>query len=245
MTPSRVLFYGVTGSGKSSAARAYAEATGLPEFSVDECIGWLPGWEQRDAAEQRALGAAIVAQDRWVPDSAYGDWRDLVLARAELVVALDYPRWLSLSRLVRRTVRRIVTGQVVCNGNRETLARALAKDSVIRWHFQSFARKRRVIRDMQAGRDLSAERDARTVGDRQAARDLQGVRDTPSVIVFRRPRELEAWLEAAGTGTGAGAGADGGTGAGAGAGADGGTGAGGGAGAAGPKASEPRPTLRA
>lgn len=222
-SPSRVLFYGVTGSGKSSAARAYARATGLPEFSVDECIGWLPGWEQRHAAEQRALGEAIVAQDRWVLDSAYGDWRDLVLARAELVVALDYPRWLSLSRLVRRTVRRIVTGQVVCNGNRETLARVLAKDSVIRWHFQSFARKRRVIRDMQAGRELSAERDARAVGDKQSAQDLQGVRDAPRVIVFRRPRDLDAWL--AGVGVGAGGGA--------------------GTGAAGPKASEPRPPRRA
>ena len=57
------------------------------------------------AAEQRAFGAAIAAQDCWVLDSAYGGWRDLVLARAELVVALDYPRWLSLSRLVRRTAR--------------------------------------------------------------------------------------------------------------------------------------------
>lgn len=215
LSPSRVLFYGVTGSGKSSAARAYAKATGLPEFSVDDCIGWLPGWEQRDAAGQRALGAAIVAQDRWVLDSAYGGWRDLVLARAELVVALDYPRWLSLSRLVRRTARRIVTGQVVCNGNRETFARVLAKDSVIRWHFQSFARKRRVIGDMQAGRDLSADPDARTVGDMQAVRDLQAVRDGPSVIVFRRPRDMHAWLAGVAMAPG------------------------------GPKASEPRPPLRA
>jgi adenylate kinase family enzyme len=190
-TPSRVLFYGVTGSGKSSAARAYAKATGLPEFSVDDCIGWLPGWEQRDAAEQRALGAAIAAQDRWVLDSAYGGWRDLVLARAELVVALDYPRWLSLSRLVRRTARRIVTGQVVCNGNRETLARVLAKDSVIRWHFQSFSRKRRVIRDMKA------------------------VRTPREMVVFGRPRDFEAWLAGVATAPG------------------------------GPKASEPRPPLRA
>ena len=210
---SRVLFYGVTGSGKSSAARAYAKATGLPEFSVDDCIGWLPGWEQRDAAEQRALGAAIAAQDRWVLDSAYGGWRDLVLARAELVVALDYPRWLSLSRLVRRTARRIVTGQVVCNGNRETLARVLAKDSVIRWHFQSFARKRRVIRDMQ-GRDFRRIR-TRKAGDMQAGRDDKAVRDAPSVIVFRRPRDLEAWLAGVATAPG------------------------------GPKASEPRPPLRA
>jgi adenylate kinase family enzyme len=205
----------VTGSGKSSAARAYAKATGLPEFSADDCVGWLPGWEQRDAAEQRALGAAIAARDRWVLDSAYAGWRDLVLARAELVVALDYPRWLSLSRLVRRTARRIVTGQVVCNGNRETVARAIAKDSVIRWHFQSFARKRRVIRDMQAGRDLAVERDARAMGDMQAGRNLQGERNTAQVIVFRRPRDLEAWLASVATAPG------------------------------GPKASEPRPPLRA
>ncbi|WP_256336215.1 adenylate kinase [Arthrobacter sp. ov407] len=166
----------MTGSGKSSAAGAYAEATGLPEFSVDDDIGWHPGWEQRDAEEQRALGAAIVAQDRWVLDSAYGGWRDLVLARAELVVALDYPRWLSLCRLIRRTVRRIVTSQVVCNGNRETMARLFSKDSVVRWHFQSFARKRRIIRDMEAEPN------------------------SPRVVVFRRPKDLETWMAGVATG---------------------------------------------
>jgi adenylate kinase family enzyme len=184
----------VTGSGKSSAARAYAEATGLPEFSVDDYIGWLHGWEQRDAAEQCALGAAIAAQDRWVLDSAYSGWRDLVLSRAELVVALDYPRWLSLSRLVRRSVRRVVTGQVVCNGNRETFARMFAKDSVIRWHFQSFARKQAVILDMQAGRDHSTGRVAPAVGDLSEGRNMQAFRGAPSVIVFRRPRDLKNWI---------------------------------------------------
>ena len=170
LAPSRVLFYGVTGSGKSSAALAYAEATGLPAFFVDDSIGWLPGWEQRGAAEQRGLGAAIAVENQWVLDGAYGGWRDLVMARAELVVALDFPRWLSLCRLIRRTVRRIVTSQVVCNGNRETVARLFSKDSVVRWHFQSFARKRRIIRDMEAEPS------------------------PPRVVVFRRPKDLETWL---------------------------------------------------
>ncbi|MCB5274379.1 hypothetical protein BJG92_01912 [Arthrobacter sp. SO5] len=168
--PSRVLFYGVTGSGKSSAARAFARATGLPEFSADDDIGWLPGWQQRTIEEQRGTAAAIAAQERWVLDSAYGVWRDVVLPRAELVVGLDYPRWLSLARLVRRTLRRAITREPVCNGNQETVARIFIQDSIIRWHFRSFTRKRQVMRALQADPGM------------------------PTTILFRHPRELEAWL---------------------------------------------------
>lgn len=169
--PSRVLFYGVTGSGKSSAARAYAKATGLPEFSADDDVGWLPGWQQPSTEEQRKAAQGIAAQDRWVLDSAYGVWRDLVVPRADLIVGLDYPRWLSLSRLIRRSLRRVVTRQPVCNGNIETLARLFAGDSIIAWHFRSFKRKRRVMQELHTDPNM------------------------PSVLVFRRPRDLEAWLE--------------------------------------------------
>lgn len=168
--PTRILFYGVTGSGKSSAARAYAAASGLPEFSADDDIGWLPGWQQRTVEQQRQIAAEIAAHDRWVLDSAYGVWRDIVVPRAELVVALDYPRWLSLSRLVRRTFRRVITKEPVCNGNIETPGRLFARDSIFYWHFNSFARKRRVFKEWQSNPDM------------------------PPVMAFRRPRELDEWL---------------------------------------------------
>lgn len=169
--PSRVLFYGVTGSGKSSATHAYAARTGLPEFSADDDIGWLPGWRQPDTAIQRELAAHIAGQDQWVLDSAYGVWRDLVVPRAELIVGLDYPRWLSLFRLIRRSLRRVIAREEVCNGNKETLGRLLAADSIIGWHFRSFTRKRRVMRDLQKAPGAS------------------------KVLVFRHPRELEEWLQ--------------------------------------------------
>jgi adenylate kinase family enzyme len=35
----------------------------------------------------------------WVLDAAYGRWLDIAIARVELIVALDFPRWLSLARL--------------------------------------------------------------------------------------------------------------------------------------------------
>ena len=44
----------------------------------------------------------IASSDEWVLDTAYGHWRDLVLPRTELIVALDYLRIVSLARLTRR-----------------------------------------------------------------------------------------------------------------------------------------------
>ena len=45
--------HGVTGSGKSTAAVALGRALVLPVHLVDEEFGWLPGWVQRPAEEQR------------------------------------------------------------------------------------------------------------------------------------------------------------------------------------------------
>lgn len=168
--PSRVLFYGVTGSGKTTAARRLAEVTGLPLVDVDE-VCWQPGWVQLPVEEQRRRFTEICAGDRWVLDTAYGVWTDVALARAELVVALDYPRRVSLARLVRRTASRIVHRTEVCNGNRETVWRALDDDSIIRWHFRSFRSKRERIRAWAADPAM------------------------PPVVRLVRPRDLEDWLD--------------------------------------------------
>lgn len=141
--------YGVTGSGKTTMAREIAARTGLPWHSVDD-LTWDPGWVMVPGEEQERRIAAICAGDRWILDTAYGTWRHIPLARAETIVALDYPRWLSLGRLVRRTVRRAVDHKPICNGNTESFRQAFSRDSIIVWHFRSFARKRARIREWAA-----------------------------------------------------------------------------------------------
>ncbi|WP_414943974.1 AAA family ATPase [Amycolatopsis sp. cmx-11-32] len=148
--PERIVVYGVTGSGKTTLARRLAERTGLPWHSVDDDLAWEPGWIAVADEEQRRRIARLVAEDRWVIDGMFAKWRDIAVPRAELIVALDYPRWVSLSRLVRRTVVRCVTRRPVCNGNVETLRGMFSGDSIIVWHFRSFARKRRTLRDWDA-----------------------------------------------------------------------------------------------
>ncbi|CAM02308.1 adenylate kinase family enzyme [Saccharopolyspora erythraea NRRL 2338] len=169
----RILVYGVTGSGKSTAAQRISRATGVPWHPVDD-LTWEPGWVEVPPEEQRRRIARICAQDEWILDAAYGKWLEIPLARAELVVALDYPRWLSLSRLLRRTAGRVVDKRTVCNGNRETLRTVLSRDSILLWHFRSFARKRRRMREWAA--------------------DPSG----PAVHRFGRPRDLRAWIDALG-----------------------------------------------
>ena len=141
----RVLVYGVTGSGKTTLAKQIASRTGLPWHSVDE-LTWRPGWVEVPKAEQRQAIEQICAAPAWILDTAYGTWLDVPLGSVDVIVALDYPRWFSLQRLVRRTVRRLIDKKPICNGNVETLRQAFSGDSIVVWHFRSFANKRRRIR---------------------------------------------------------------------------------------------------
>ena len=101
---------------------------------------WEPGWVEVPLCDQRA----ICAQEAWILDTAYGRWLDIPLSKVELIVALDYPRSVSLHRLVRRTVSRCFGRHTVCNGNTESVRNLLSRDSIIRWHFRSFPTRRRI-----------------------------------------------------------------------------------------------------
>ncbi|GAA1967743.1 adenylate kinase [Amycolatopsis minnesotensis] len=168
----RILVYGVTGAGKSTMAARIAARTGLPWHSVDD-LTWEPGWVEVAAEEQRRRIAAVCEGERWVLDSAYGKWLDVPMARVQLIVALDYPRWLSLGRLVRRTIARAVDRREVCNGNTESLGQMFTRDWIVWWHFKSFRRKRDRMRAWEA--DPAAPAVIRLTSVAQTRRWLAGL----------------------------------------------------------------------
>jgi len=164
------VIYGVTGSGKTALAGKVAAKTGLPWHSVDD-LTWEPGWVAVPPEEQRRRIAAICAGDRWILDSAYRSGLEVPLGRADLIVALDYPRWRSLGRLVRRTVQRAIDRRQVCNGNTESFRQTFSRDSIIVWHFRSFARTR----------------------DRMRAWEVDA--SVPDVVRLTSPAAARRWLE--------------------------------------------------
>jgi adenylate kinase family enzyme len=131
----RVSVVGASGSGKSTLARRLAAQLGAPYVELD-AIHHQAGWRSLPREEFRARVGEIVGADRWVVDGNYRAVLDLVWARADTVVWLDLPRTRSVARVVRRTLRRAVTREVLWNGNREPvrgLVRLDPEHNIIRW----------------------------------------------------------------------------------------------------------------
>lgn len=106
MTPDiqRVLVVGSGGAGKSTLARELGRQAGLPVVHLDRHY-WRPGWVATPVQEWRAIVAGLVAKPAWVMDGNYGGTLDLRIPAAELIVFLDLPRRVTMSRAVRRWAR--------------------------------------------------------------------------------------------------------------------------------------------
>ena len=108
--------------------------------------------------------------DQW----QYADARPVLLERATLAVWLDYPVWLRMSRVVRRTIRRRLGRVELWNGNREgpMWKMFVDEDHIVRWAWQT----------------------RHKYDDTLAELATRGRADLP-VVRLRTQAETDAWLE--------------------------------------------------
>ena len=168
----RISVVGTSGSGKTTFAGKLSIILSIPHVELD-ALHWGANWTPipRDIFRSRLLEE--INADRWVVDGNYSNSaRDLIWDRADTYVWLDFSLAVVLYRIVRRTVRRIVTGEECCNGNREKLRKALSRDSVILWALQTYNRRR-------------AEYPSAL-----AAMEQRGAQ----IIRLRSPKEADRWL---------------------------------------------------
>ena len=146
----RISVVGSSGSGKSTVARQIAQRLGVPHIELDAVFhgpDWTPAEPEafRDQVHRRLQ----VATNGWVADGNYSTVREQIWQQADTVVHLDLPRWQVMSRLVHRTVRRMITREELWNGNREPWSNLWSpnpEQNVIIWSWVNHRRYRRCYR---------------------------------------------------------------------------------------------------
>src|SRR5215208_1590330 len=99
--PRRVLVIGSGGAGKSTLAARIAERSGLPLVHLD-ALYWRAGWVEAPKDEWARIVERLIAEPAWVMDGNYSGTLERRVAVADLVVFLDLPRLVCLTRIVRR-----------------------------------------------------------------------------------------------------------------------------------------------
>lgn len=138
----RIVVFGTTGSGKSTLARRLGERLGLPYFETD-ALHWNPGWVPTPEPVFRAKVEEATEGPRWVTEGNYSAIRDILLSRADTAIWLDYPFPLVFSRLLKRTLTRVIDQKPICNGNHETWRQTFSRNSILLWAFKTHWRKKR------------------------------------------------------------------------------------------------------
>lgn len=168
----RVLVVGLTGAGKTTAARRIAAAIDAPFHEVDT-LALGPDWSTPPDFE--ATVDCIVAEPSWVFDSwGYEQVREAMWRAADTIVWLDYPAWVVLPRVLRRSVGRTVRRTPVFGGNVETWRFWLSGDHPVWWSMRTVRPRRRYLANRTGAARSSHLRTLR----------------------FRHPRDFDDWLAA-------------------------------------------------
>jgi adenylate kinase family enzyme len=122
----------VSGAGKTTLARRLSSVLDLPYTEIDALFHG-PGWTPLPTFQAEI--DALVGEDRWVTEWQYEYARPLLAEHADLLVWVDPPFRVTLTSVVRRTVRRRLLREELWNGNREGPLHTFFTDPehIVRW----------------------------------------------------------------------------------------------------------------
>jgi adenylate kinase family enzyme len=174
MPGQRISIVGGPGCGKTTLSRRLAQLLDCPHIELD-ALFWGPEWTPAAREIFRRRTARVLAGCSWIVDGNYSVVRDVINARSDTLIWLDYSLPRILTRLLCRTLRRILSREVLWGTNRERLKDQLGRDSLLLYAVRTHGRRRRTYFCLQ---------------EHLACSHL-------AVIRLRNPRETERWLRMA------------------------------------------------
>lgn len=116
----RIWVIGCPGAGKSTTSLALSRAYDLRYICLDE-LYWVKDWQRRPVSDFLSDLAAKLDTQGWIVDGIYNEAASLLSCQADLLLWVQPGFAQSVSRIIRRSSRRILSGEHVCNGNQETI----------------------------------------------------------------------------------------------------------------------------
>ncbi len=97
----RIAIIGSSGSGKSTLARQLGEQLNLPVYHLDQYY-WNAGWQPAPRESWQQTVERLAKNKQWIIDGNNRRTLDVRLGRADTVIFLDLPRWVSIMRASKR-----------------------------------------------------------------------------------------------------------------------------------------------
>lgn len=142
----RIVVIGTSGVGKTTLAEKIADKLNYRVIELD-ALHFLPNWQMRDLEDFRARVSEATTGDAWVISGNYSKVRDIVWARADTIIWLRYPLRVSFFRLLKRTLRRVITREPLWGtGNIERWRNIFStkkEDNILLWALHSYPKHAR------------------------------------------------------------------------------------------------------
>lgn len=140
----KIIILGSSCSGKTTLGKRLAILNHAKAIDLDD-LNWLPGWKSRPTNEMIAiLEKKIWGEKKWIISGNYRGTHSVTMPKATCVIWLDFRLSLILWRMVNRTLKRIISQEEICNGNKETFyGTFIDKDNLFSYTLRTYSRRKK------------------------------------------------------------------------------------------------------
>ena len=175
----KIQIMGWSGSGKTTLAQKLSDKLAIQHYELD-AIAFLPGWKIKQKQEIIKEIQPIVSQDSWILCGDYvGRLDGYTIKHAETILLLNYPFWLSQWRVIKRSMRRSLSKQLIWGTNRESFFKFWFSPSKSLLWINLRTRHKN-------GKNLHTQK-------------IQKYKQKHKIIECSSPKELEQWLTTLGS----------------------------------------------
>jgi adenylate kinase family enzyme len=179
----RVIVVGTTASGKSTLAETLANRLDLDFVELD-ALYWQPNWVGTPDEEFIPKVDAATRGERWVVAGTYSRTIPTTWRRAEIIIWLDYSLPLIFWQLVKRTVRRNLTREVLWGTNTDRIwihFKLWSDESLVRWLFKTYGKRKKQYPQLLALPEHQHLKLFRFHSPKETAAWMESLPKTPSV----------------------------------------------------------------